>query len=141
MILKRVSRVDWKAFWSSYATATRLYDESAKVQVCMLLTIINSEVHAIFRTFVWEDADDKADLNKVLEAFDNYFEPRRNTAHEQYRFPIWNLGDGEPFEQYDVCMRAAHSVPSLKTKFCLIHWFSLLTLILLAETGKHSLCV
>ena len=51
-----------------------------------------------------EEGDDQK-LDKVLKAFDDFFEPRKHTAFERYRFNMRGQETGESFEQYIIMLR------------------------------------
>ena len=95
----------WKDRCASYATATKLDDENGAVYVSVFLTVISPEAHAVFHTFTWDSPADKQDLDKVINAFDAYFEPRRNIAYKQYQFNLRGQKDGETLEQYITTLR------------------------------------
>ena len=96
---------EWKARWMVYGKATRIGIEADDVQVSILLTVIGPEAHAVYRTFAWDEEGDDQKLDKVLKAFDDFFEPRKNTAFERYRFNMRGQETGESFEQYVTALR------------------------------------
>ena len=95
----------WKDRWSCYAVATKLGEDTAEIQVSTFLMIIGPEAHAIFRTFTWTNPADKSNLTRVLIAFDEYCEPRKNTAYERYRFNMRGQAAGESFDRYVTALR------------------------------------
>ena len=96
---------EWKARWMVYGKATRIGIEVYDVQVSILLTVIGPEAHAVYRTFTWDEEGDDQKLDKVLKAFDDFFEPRKNIAFERYRFNMRGQEVGESFEQYVTALR------------------------------------
>ena len=79
----------WKKFkraWANYALAIGLDEKTQKVQVATLLTVIGEEAREVFATLSWPTAGDKSKINKVLEKFEQYCQPRRNVPYERYRF-------------------------------------------------------
>ena len=52
----------------------------------------------MYDKIVWEKADDKHKPDKVLEALENYCNPRDNKVLESHRF--WNTLHQEPFDKF-----------------------------------------
>ena len=91
----------WKRFkraWANYALAIGLDEKTQKVQVATLLTVIGEEAREVFATLSWPTASDESKINKVLEKFKQYCQPRQNVPFERYRF---NRRMQEPGESYD----------------------------------------
>ena len=95
----------WKERWECYSIATKIGEEDATVQASILLTVIGPEAHAVFRTFTWDNADDKNDPEKIIKAFDDYFEPTKHATYERYRFNMRNQEAGETIDQYTTTLR------------------------------------
>lgn len=51
-----------------------------------LATVIGDEALDVYNVFTWDSEDDKIKIDKVLEQFNNFCEPRRNTIYERYLF-------------------------------------------------------
>ena len=51
-----------------------------------LATVIGDEALDVYNAFTWDSRNDKIKIDKVLEQFDNFCEPRRNTIYERYLF-------------------------------------------------------
>lgn len=95
---------EWRERWQCYARATELFEKDKVVQVSVLLTVIGPEAHKVFHTFQLTE-EERKDVTKVLEAFQNYCQPLQNTAFERYRFNLRGQRSGESFEQYVTCLR------------------------------------
>lgn len=66
---------NWERFkheWQNYEIATDLAEGNAKKRAAVFLACIGSAANAKFRTFKFENADDKQDVDKVIEAFQKY---------------------------------------------------------------------
>jgi len=50
----------------------------------------------VYENIAWESDDDKRKPDKVLEALENYCNPRDNEVLESHRF--WNIQYQEPFD-------------------------------------------
>ena len=74
------------------------------MQVSVLLTVIGPEAHKAFHKFQLTE-EERKNLSKVLEAFQNYCQPFENTAFERYRFNLRGQRSGESFEQYVTSLR------------------------------------
>ena len=48
--------------------------------------MIGDEALDVYNAFTWDSADDKIKIDKVLEQFDKFCEPRKNTIYERYLF-------------------------------------------------------
>ena len=85
--------------------ATQVGKEDKAVQSSILLTIIGPAAHAVYRTFTWQAPADKVDPKKIVEAFDNYFEPTKHVAYERYMFNVRGQEDSESIDQYCTTLR------------------------------------
>ena len=112
----------------AYLTATKLNKEEAEVQVSTLLTIIGAEGHRVFFTFHWEREAGQKSLEKVIQKFGEYVQPKVNIAVERFKFSSRNQGVGEPFDQYvTVCDKWWQGVSMTKShqmSYCGIELFS-----------------
>lgn len=79
--------------------ATELSEKKPEVQVSVLLTVIGPEAHKVFETFKLT-AEQEKDIKSVLQAFERYCQPLRNTAFERYKFNLRGQLPSESFEQY-----------------------------------------
>ncbi len=78
----------FKAAWSNYSIATTLNTKDEPVQVATLLTVIGEEAREVYSTFTWDAEGDSTRINKVLEKFQAYCEPRKNIPFERYKFNL-----------------------------------------------------
>ena len=65
-----------------------------QVRVATFLTVIGDEALDVYNAFTWDSEDDKIKIDKVLEQFDNFCEPQKNTIYERYLF----FSRGQPRE-------------------------------------------
>ena len=94
---------EWRQRWDCYAAATELLKKTSEVQVAILLTVIGPEAHKVYNTFHFGEAEKT--LKDVLDAFENYCQPLRNTAFERYQFNLHGQRPGEQLEQYATALR------------------------------------
>lgn len=84
------SSQNWKRFkqkWSNYELATGVADKDDAIRVATILTVIGDEALDVYNTFTCDDEEDKVKIDKVLEQFEKFCEPRKNTIYERYFKP------------------------------------------------------
>ncbi len=74
---------DWRSRWECYALATELNKKPGEVQVSVLLTVIGVEAHKVYHTFQLTE-EEKKNVKSVLDTFEKYCMPFKNTAFERY---------------------------------------------------------
>ena len=72
--------------------------KEGKVQTAIILNCAGPQVLEVYDNIVWENAEDKHKPDKVLEALQNYCNPRDNEVLESHRF--WNTPYQEPFDKF-----------------------------------------
>ena len=97
----------WKQCFEIFSLASSLSGKDAKVQAATFLHVVGPEALEIYNTFTWDNADDKNKVDKIVETFDQYCNPRKNVAWECHKFNMRNQQPGESINQY---------VTDLKTK-------------------------
>ena len=65
------------------------------------------EALEVYNTFAWQTDDDNSKVDKIIEKFDEYCNPRKNVTWERHKFNTRNQQPGESIDQY---------VTDLKTK-------------------------
>ncbi|KAK4296250.1 hypothetical protein Pmani_031249 [Petrolisthes manimaculis] len=95
---------NWRSRWECYAMATELDKKPGEVQVSVLLTVIGVESHKVFPTLQLTE-DEKKNVKSVLDSFEQYCMPFKNTAFERYRFNLRGQEPGESFEHYVTALR------------------------------------
>ena len=101
-------RRGWRRFksaWTNYAVATGLTGKDEAVQVATLLTVVGEDAREVYSTFTWDHAGDATKINKVLEKFQSYCQPRRNIPFERYKFNRRIQEAGESYDQYRTALR------------------------------------
>ena len=97
----------WKQRFNIFSLASGLSGKDAKVQAASFLHVAGSEALEVYNTFIWDDADEKNKVDKIIEKFDQYCNPRKNITWESHKFNMRNQQPGESIDQY---------VTDLKTK-------------------------
>ena len=79
--------------------------QSNKVRVAALLSVIGEDAVDLFGTFEWTAEADKEKLEKVLEKFQGYCQPRSNVLFETYLFGNRKQGESESIDAYVTALR------------------------------------
>ena len=87
--------------------ASGLAEKATGVQAATFLHVAGPEALEVYNTFSWTTADDKNKVDKIMEKFDQYCNPRKNLTWERHKFNTRNQQPGETIDQY---------VTDLKTK-------------------------
>ncbi len=90
----------WRRFKEQLLYCHDIETKDEPVQVATLLIVIGEEARQVYSTFTWDAEGDSNGINKVLEKFLAYCEPRKNihVPFERYKF---NLRTQETIEAYD----------------------------------------
>lgn len=94
---------DWERFrseWNNYELAIDLSDAPAKKRAAVLLACVGSNAYAVFRTFKFENDDDKSDVEKIIEAFNRHCIGEANITYERYIFHQRVQHAGENFDEF-----------------------------------------
>ena len=68
--------------------------------------MIDNEALDVYSAFTWySDEDIEVKMDKVLEHFKQYCEPRKNTIYERYLFFSRGQESGEPIDKYATVLR------------------------------------
>ena len=76
----------WQKQFETYYAACELSKKGKDTQVAILLHTAGVEAQEVHEQFNFEEADDKKDYKKILQKFDDYCHPRKNTVYERYCF-------------------------------------------------------
>ena len=94
---------NWKRFkqkWSNYELAIGIARKEDLIRVATFLTVIGDEALDVYNAFTWDSDKDKVKMDKVLEHFEQYCEPRKNTIYERYIFFSRGQESREPIDKY-----------------------------------------
>ena len=106
---------NWKKFhraWNNYEIAARLKDpdnphDNKSLRTATLLTCIGSDALDVYDGLVFENEDQKKDIDIVLQKLHNYCIGETNEIYERYRF---NKRDQEPNEYVDAYVTALRTL-------------------------------
>ena len=100
MYLKIGKDLNIKQKWSNYELAIGIARKEDPIRVATFLTVIGNEALDVYNAFTWDSDEDKVKMDEVLEHFEQYCEPRKNTIYERYLFFSGGQGSGEPIDKY-----------------------------------------
>ena len=83
-----------------FLAGTESNDKSNAVKIGIMLTHAGKEAREIYKTLPWESPEDNMKFDKVLEAFKNYCQPRKNILFERYKFWSLKQQDSESVDAY-----------------------------------------
>ena len=69
-----------------YERATGVAKKDNSTRVATLLTVIGGEAVEVYNEFTWNEEDDELKIKRVLEKFESFCNPRKNTIYERYVF-------------------------------------------------------
>jgi len=67
----------WERFrseWQNYETATELDKTTEKRRSAVLLACVGPAAHTVFRSFKFDEEEDCTSVDKIIEAFDSYWQ-------------------------------------------------------------------
>ena len=70
--------------WSNYKLAIERAKKDDPILIAAFLTVIGDEALDVFNAFMCHHDEDKVKMDKVLEHFEQYCEPRKNTLYKRY---------------------------------------------------------
>ena len=92
---------NWKKFkqkYTNYEIATRINTKESATRVATMLTVIGNDAIDVFNTLTWYAEGGDKNIDKVLEKFEEYCEPRKNLFS-------WTQESGETIDQYVTVLR------------------------------------
>ena len=87
-----------KQKWTNYELAIGIAKKEDRIRVATFLTVIVDEALDVYDAFTRDSDEDKVKMDKVLEHFEHYCEPRKNTIYERYLFFSRGQESGEPID-------------------------------------------
>jgi len=93
---------NWRRFrqqFNIYITASGSEKKDDAVKIAILLNFAGEDAIEVFYTFQFAEGDEKK-LNKVLEQFEQYCNPRTNVVFERHQFWQITQKDSETMDQF-----------------------------------------
>lgn len=99
--------IKWCDQFKLYLHATESDTKADKIIASILLTFIGSRGRDIYSTFVFENEEQKNDLQVVIETFNTYCQPRKNLTFLTSKFFTCKQ-KGKRFNDYatELCYKA-----------------------------------
>jgi len=99
---------NWKIFlqmWKNYELATDLQEATNEKRVATLLSIVGKEALELYNTFQWENESDAYKIDKVIEKFQDYFNPKKNVVYDRFILNKRKQRADETIDQYVTQLR------------------------------------
>ena len=99
---------NWRRFkqqFEIYEIASGLARKDGKVRAMTLLHVAGSETLEVYNTFQWDENEDNTKVEKIMEKFERYCNPRKNLTFERHSFFSRNQLEGESIGAYVTDLR------------------------------------
>lgn len=93
---------NWKIFkqqFEIYLLASEKMQKEKNIKAAILLNLIGEDGLQLFNNFNLSTADQK-DVDKILDEFDKFCNPKQNIVYERYKFNQRNQKSGENFDSF-----------------------------------------
>ena len=98
---------NWDLFrqtWQNYEIASALNEKPENVRIATLLSMIGNDALQVYNAFVWQQHEDHTILN-ILNKFEIYCRPKRNTSYERYIFLSRKQKKDENIDDFVIVLR------------------------------------
>lgn len=95
----------WKQIWDAYELVTKNKEQSHQYRVATFITVIGREAIEIHNGLPFANEDEKQDMDKILELWQNYCMGKTNITYERYTFNLRNQEEHESIETYATALR------------------------------------
>ena len=95
----------WKQMWTNYMVIAKLDSQSSEYKVALFLHCIGVDALKIFNGFQFDRPEDKNDMAKIIEKFDQFTIGELNETFERYTFNSRNQEDNESIDAYVTALR------------------------------------
>ena len=112
----------WPQRFDLYLTASGKVKENEETKVAILLHLLGEEGTEIYNNFTWapgsndEAGEDKNHLETVMQKFQQYCNPRKNTVMERYTFWEIKQKEGETVDQFVNELKTKAKTANLETR-------------------------
>ncbi|XP_045459304.1 uncharacterized protein K02A2.6-like [Melitaea cinxia] len=99
---------NWRFFKQRYEIfiiASGNEAKDGKTKTALLLNAIGDRAIKLYNGFNFEKPEHRFEFEKVIEKFEEHFNPERNEIYERYKFFTRNQNEGESYEDYSVALR------------------------------------
>lgn len=95
----------WKQMWNNYVIIAKLGTQPPEYKVALFLHCIGVDALKIFNGFQFDTPDDRNNLSKIIEKFDQYTIGELNETFERYNFNSRNQEENESIDAYVTALR------------------------------------
>lgn len=99
---------NWRFFKQRYEIFIIASGNEAKdgrTKTALLLNAIGDRAIKLYNGFNFEKPEHRFEFEKVIEKFEEHFNPEKNEIYERYKFFTRNQNEGESYEDYSVALR------------------------------------
>lgn len=89
----------FKRYFDIYMRAGEMNGKNDEIKINLFLNAVGEEAIEIFDTFELTEAQ-RQSYNDVIEAFESFCKPKKNTVYERFMFYQRKQKDGEPFDTF-----------------------------------------
>lgn len=89
----------FKRYFDIYMRAGELTEKSDEIKINTFLNAVGEEAIEVFDTLELND-DQRKNYDEVIEAFEKFCKPKKNTVYERFMFYQRKQKDGEPFDTF-----------------------------------------
>ena len=90
-------------------TATEYDEEPDNLKSSLLLHCIGERAREVYNTLNFSTTADLMKLEKIMEQFEGYFNPRKNIAYSWFNFFTYHQEIGQSFDDYMTELRKLSS--------------------------------
>ena len=95
----------WKQMWNNYIVIAQLAMQPPVYKVALFLHCIGTNALKIFNGFQFDSPDDRNDLDKIRQKFDEFTIGELNETFERYTFNSRNQQENEGIDAYVTALR------------------------------------
>ena len=109
---------NWRKFkqrFNNYLIASGYSEKADKVKASLFLHLVGDDAVEVFKTFEFADPGDQEKLDKIMDKFEAYCAPKKNTTFERYVFFSRKQKENEPFDQWLTEMKRLASTCEFET--------------------------
>lgn len=89
----------FKRYFDIFMRAGELTEKSNEIKINTFLNAVGEEAIEVFDTLELTE-DQRQDYDAVIQAFENFCKPKKNTVYERFMFYQRKQKDGEPFDTF-----------------------------------------
>ena len=90
----------WDKSFRTFFKASEYKKKPKDIQVAILLNCAGAEAQEIHEQFQFENPEEEKDIDVVLQKFEEYCHPRKNTVYERYKFWCRNQSGDEAIDKW-----------------------------------------